>query len=145
LEAAAIRGPFHTAGEVHWLRSDRAAGPTPTFFGGYAEVGYFLTGETRGYKKGVFDRTKVKRPLGDGGFGAIQLNLRYDYLDLNDVGIVGGKQRGYEASLIWIPQDNVRFYLNYGRLQYEDAAVVAAGGDRDYGIDVFGARASVDF
>jgi phosphate-selective porin OprO/OprP len=145
LEAAAIRGPLHAAAEAHWLRSDRVVGPTPTFFGGYAEVGYFLTGETRGYKKGVFDRTKVKRPLGDGGFGAVQLNLRYDYVDLNDAGIIGGKQSGYQASLIWIPQDHVRFLLNYGRLQYQDAAVVAAGGDRNYGIDVFGARASVDF
>jgi phosphate-selective porin OprO/OprP len=87
----------------------------------------------------------VRRPLGDGGFGAVQLNLRYDHLDLNDAGIIGGKQRGYEASLIWIPQDHVRFYLNYGRLQYEDAAIVATGGDRNYGIDVFGARAQVDF
>jgi phosphate-selective porin OprO/OprP len=145
LEAAAIRGPLHAAAEVHWLRSDRRTGPTPTFFGGYAEVGYYLTGETRGYKAGVFDRTKVRRPLGDGGFGAVQLNLRYDHLDLNDAGIIGGKQRGYEASLIWIPQDHVRFYLNYGRLQYEDAAIVATGGDRNYGIDVFGARAQVDF
>jgi phosphate-selective porin OprO/OprP len=146
LEAAAIRGPLHGAGEVHWLRSDRTApAATPTFFGGYAELGYYLTGETRGSRKGVFDRTKVKRPLGQGGLGAVQLNLRYDYLDLNDAGVVGGKQRGYEASLIWIPQDHVRFYLNYGRLQYEDAAIVAAGGDRNYGIDVFGARASVDF
>jgi phosphate-selective porin OprO/OprP len=145
LEAAIINGPFHAAAETHWLRSDRRTGPTPTFFGGYAEVGYYLTGETRGYKSGVFDRTKVRRPLGDGGIGAVQLNLRYDHLDLNDAGIVGGKQRGYEASLVWIPQDHVRFYLNYGRLQYEDAAIVAAGGDRDYGINVFGARAQVDF
>jgi phosphate-selective porin OprO/OprP len=46
---------------------------------------------------------------------------------------------------VWIAQDHVRFLLNYGRLQYEGAAIAAAGGDRDYGIDVFGARAQVDF
>ena len=76
---------------------------------------------------------------------AVQLNLRYDYLDLSSGGIAGGRQSGYQASLIWIPQDHVRFLLNYGYLRYEDAAIAAAGGDRDYGISVIGARAQVDF
>jgi phosphate-selective porin OprO/OprP len=145
LEAALINGPFHATGEVHWLNSDTLTpGRSPTFFGGYAELGYFFTGETRGYKGGRWDRTKVLKPLGDGGLGALQLNVRFDYLDLND-GIIGGKQNGYQASLLWIPQDHVRFYLNYGRMQYEDAAIAAAGGDRSYGTDVVGARAAIDF
>ena len=146
LEAGAATGPFHLAGEVHWLQADLLApGRDPRFFGGYAEAGYYFTGETRGYRGGRWDRTKVLKPVGAGGLGALQLNLRYDYLDLNDAGVIGGKQSGYEASLIWIPQDHVRFYLNYGRMQYEDAALPAGGGDRNYGIDVFGARAQVDF
>ena len=145
LEAALVRGPLHAAGEVHWLNADAGAEGDPTFFGGYAEVGYFLTGETRGYKGGRFDRTKVLNPVGKGGAGAFQINLRYDYLDLVDDGIIGGKQSGYEASLIWIPQDYVRFLLNYARISYDDAAVAAAGGDRDYSIDVIGARAQIDF
>jgi phosphate-selective porin OprO/OprP len=146
LEAAAIRGPWHAAGEVHWLKANLVDdGNDPTFFGGYAEIGYYLTGETRGYKAGAFDRTKVLRPVSDGGIGAFQVNLRYDYLDLIDKGVVGGKQSGYEASLIWIPQDHVRFLLNYGHLRYQDAAVVPVGGDNDYGINVLGARAQVDF
>jgi phosphate-selective porin OprO/OprP len=146
LEFGALRGPFHAAGEVHWLRADTAtAGLSPTFFGFYAEVGLFLTGETRGYKPGRWERTTVRKPVGGGGFGALQLNLRYDHLDLSDDGVRGGKQGGYQASLVWIPRDQVRFYLNYGRMQYEDAVVPAAGGDRDYGIDVLGARAQVDF
>lgn len=146
LELAGINGPLHAAGEVHWLKAD-GVNPAlnPTFFGGYAEVGYFLTGETRGYKNGQFDRTKVLNPVGSGGIGAFQVNLRYDYLDLNDGSIIGGKQQGYAASLIWIPQDYVRFLLNYSHLNYDDAAVAALGGNRDYGIDVFGARAQIDF
>ena len=145
-EAALIRGPFHAAAEAHWLNADTLTpGLSPTFFGGYAEVGWFLTGESRGYKGGRWDRTRVRRPVGDGGAGAFQINLRYDHLDLTDGGILGGRQRGYEASLVWIAQDHVRFLLNYGHLRYDDAAIAAAGGDRDYGIDVFGARAQVDF
>jgi phosphate-selective porin OprO/OprP len=146
LEAALIRGPLHAAAEVHWLKFDVLDRTSdPTFFGGYAEIGYYLTGETRGYSADRFERTKVLKPVGSGGFGALQLNLRYDHLDLSDAGIIGGRQRGYQASLIWIPQDYVRFMLNYGRLSYDDAAIAAAGGDRDYGIDVIGARAQIDF
>lgn len=145
LETAMIRGPLHATAEVHWLAADRAAGSDPTFFGGYAEVGYFLTGETRGYRGARWDRTRVRRSIEEGGFGAVQLNLRYDYLDLVDAGIRGGKQSGIEAGLTWIPTDHLRFLLNYGRLSYQQAAVAAAGGDRDYRVDVVGARAQFDF
>ena len=79
------------------------------------------------------------------GFGAVQVNLRYDFLDLNSRGIIGGTQNGLQASLIWIPTDYVRLLLNYGRMQYDDAAIPAAGGDRDYAVDVIGARAQIDF
>jgi phosphate-selective porin OprO/OprP len=131
LEAAVIAGPLHATGEVHWLEADTLTpGLSPTFFGGYAEIGYFLTGETRGYKGGRWDRAIVRRAVGKGGIGAFQFNLRYDHLDLNSDGIVGGRQQGYQASLIWTPQNHVRFHLNYGRLRFDDAAYRAAGGDR---------------
>ncbi|MFN3944288.1 MAG: OprO/OprP family phosphate-selective porin [Allosphingosinicella sp.] len=147
LETALIRGPFHAAGEIHWLDAETLAGAEHGFFGGYAEVGYFLTGETRGYRNGRFDRTRVARPLGsDGGFGALQVNLRYDHLDLNGgAGAMGGRQNAFLASLIWIPQDYVRFMLNYGHLRYDDATLLGAGGRRDYSVNVLGARAQVDF
>lgn len=148
LEAALIRGPLHAAGEVHWLNADTAtAGLSPTFFGGYAELGWFITGESRGYRGGKFDRTSVRRPVGGegGGFGALQLNLRYDHLDLNSDGIRGGVQNGLQLGLTWIATDYVRFLLNYGRMNYRDAAVAAAGGDRGYSVDVVGARAQIDF
>jgi len=147
-EAAAIHGPFHAAGELHWLEADTTtSGLSPNFFGAYAEIGYFLTGETRGYRGGRWDRTTVRNPVGgeNGGLGAFQVNLRYDYLDLNSGTIVGGVQNGLEASLIWIPTDYVRFLINYGHMIYDDAVIPAAGGDRDYSVDVIGARAQVDF
>ena len=55
----------------------------PSFWGGYIEAGYFLTGETRGYKNGTWDRTKVLKPFSKGGRGAFQINGRVDYLDLD--------------------------------------------------------------
>ncbi len=145
LEAAWIRGPFHAAAEAHWLKPQVDDGSDPTFFGGYAEIGWFLTGEKRGYRNGRFDRTRVIRPVEGGGAGAFQVNLRFDHLDLVSSGIRGGRQNGWQASLIWIPTDHVRFLINYARLQYEDAAIAAADGRRDYRVDAIGARAQIDF
>ena len=147
VEAAAISGPFHAAAEGYWQNVDvPLASENPTFFGGYAEVGYFLTrGDSRGYKGGKFDRVKPKSPVGKGGMGSVQLNLRYDYLDLNDAGILGGVQNGYQASLIWKPTDYTLFSANYGRMDYSDAAIPAFDGNTDYAADAFGVRAQVDF
>ena len=147
LEGAVIAGPFHAAAEGFWQQVSRpGALSDPTFFGGYAEVGYFLTsGDSRGYKSGKFDRVKPANPVGKGGFGSVQVNLRYDYLDLNDAGITGGIQNAYQASLIWKPTDYVLFSLNYGKQAYDDAVYAAAGGDTSYSVDAFGARAQVDF
>ena len=105
----------------------------------------FLTPDTRGYKGGKFDRTKPNAPVGEGGFGSLQFNLRYDHLDLNDAGILGGKQAGYFASLIWKPTDYTAFMVNYGRLQYTDAVQPTATGDTSYGVDAIGLRAQIDF
>jgi phosphate-selective porin OprO/OprP len=56
----------------------------PSFWGGYFEAGFYLTGETRAYKGGSFGRVKVLHPFNDGGWGAFQINGRVDYLNLND-------------------------------------------------------------
>jgi phosphate-selective porin OprO/OprP len=113
----------------------------PSFWGGYFEVGYFLTGETRAYKGGKWDRTKVLKPFNDGGWGAFQINGRVDYVDLSDrvddsspvflapFYVNGGKQLGLQASLIWNPVDWVRFMAQYGHLE-------VTGGPRAAGIDI---------
>jgi phosphate-selective porin OprO/OprP len=146
LEAAWIGGRFHATGEGRWQTVNRVGGPNPTFFGGYGEVGYFLTGgDTRGYKNGAFDRPVPAHPLDKGGIGAIELNLRYDYLDLNGAGILGGKQNGYQASIVWSPTPYTRFLAEYARMEYTDAVIPAAGGETSYGVDVFGTRAQLDF
>ncbi|OAN83297.1 hypothetical protein A8B77_01680 [Erythrobacter sp. EhN03] len=146
LEAAAIAGRFHAAAEGYWQSVDMpGVADDPTFFGGYVEAGVFLTDDTRGYKGGKFDRTKPSSPVGEGGIGSVQFTLRYDHLDLNDLGIVGGRQAGYFAALVWKPTDYTALMLNYGRLQYTDAILPSAGGDTSYGVDAIGMRAQIDF
>ncbi len=147
LESAIISGRFHAAVEGYWQNLEMPVGmDDPSFFGGYAEVGYFLTsGDTRGYKGGKFDRTKPANPVGEGGMGSFQINARYDRLDLNDGGIFGGTQDGYFLSLVWKPTDYTMLLANYGRLQYNDAVLPTATGDTSYGVDSFGVRAQIDF
>ena len=146
LEAAAIAGRFHAAAEGYWQSVDMpGVADDPTFFGGYVEAGVFLTDDTRGYKGGKFDRTKPSSPVGEGGIGSVQFTLRYDHLDLNDLGIVGGRQAGYFAALVWKPTDYTALMLNYGRLQYKDAILPTASGDTSYGVDAIGMRAQIDF
>lgn len=144
LEAAAVHGRFHVAAETHWLKAQRERLTDPTFFGAYAEVGIFLTKDSRPLKGGLFGAIKPNKPIGGGGIGAVQLNLRYDYLDLNSGAIVGGTQNGYLASLIWTPAENFRLMGQYARLKYTDATIPIAG-DRAYGVDVLGLRGQISF
>jgi phosphate-selective porin OprO and OprP len=169
LEAAAIFKGLYLTGEAQWTKSraydagDIATGlnvfaggnsavvPTddPTFFGIYGEVGYFLTGETRGYKEGIWGRTKVLKPLGKaGGTGAFQIAARLDYLDLDSDRLKngltnnfttgatslaalntrlgrGGTQTGYLFALNWYPIDYIRIMLNYTRVEVRGGPLAA--------------------
>lgn len=147
LEAAAIAGPFHVSLEGFNQKVNRpGALGNPSFLGASIEAGYFLTkGDTRGYKLGGFHRVKPSNPVGEGGSGAVQVNLRYDHLDLNSEGIIGGTQDSVQASLIWTFTDYTRILLNYGLLSYDDVAFPTATGDTSYNVHVFGARAQIDF
>lgn len=146
LEGAILSGPFHAAGEAYWHTIKRTAAADPTFFGGYAEVGMVLTpGDARGYKDGAFDRLKPSKPITAGGIGAIELNARYDHLDLNDAGVVGGSQKTALIGLVWAPIDYIRITANYGRLWIDNARIATATGDRSYTADTFGLRTQVDF
>jgi phosphate-selective porin OprO and OprP len=143
-ELAYINGRFHAAGESHWITALRPGLANPTFNGGYAEVGYLLTDDKTAYKAGTFDRIRPSNPVEEGGFGAVQINARYDWLDLNDRGVIGGRQQVGGLSVLWIPTDYVRFILNYGHLWIKDSPV-PAGTDANYEVDSMGIRAQVDF
>jgi phosphate-selective porin OprO and OprP len=168
-ELAGIFDSLYFGGEAQWTKTrsysagDLATGldifaggnsavvPTddPTFFGVYGEVGYFLTGETRGYKEGIWGRTKVLKPLGKaGGTGAFQIAARVDYLDLDSDRLKngltnnfttgttslaalntrlgrGGTQTGYLLALNWYPIDYIRIMLNYARVEVRGGPLAA--------------------
>ena len=143
-ELAYISGRFHAGSETYWQKVVRPGLVSPTFNGGYAELGYMLTGDATSYRNGQWERTRPKHPLGKDGIGTVQVNLRYDWLDLVSGPIVGGRQQVAGISALWIPTDYVRFMLNYGHIWIDDAAV-PAGTTRDYTADAFGLRAQFDF
>ena len=143
-EFAYINGRFHATAESQWMTAIRPGLANPTFNGGFAELGYLLTDDTTAYKGGAYDRIRPKRPLGKGGLGAVQVNLRYDWLDLNSGAIIGGRQQIAGVSAVWIPTDYVRFILNYGRIWIDDAAV-PSGSATSYNADALGLRAQFDF
>ncbi|MBE1525648.1 phosphate-selective porin OprO/OprP [Sphingopyxis sp. OAS728] len=146
LEGALMSGPFHASGEAFWQRMKRPGLADPTFFGGYAEVGMLLTpGDSRSYRDGAFDRLRPSKPITDGGIGAVEINARYDHLDLNDAGIVGGKQKTALIGLVWAPIDYIRIIANYGKLWIDDARIPTLTGDRSYTADTFGLRTQMDF
>ena len=145
IELAYIQGPFHVTLEGHQLTARRPGLPDPTFRGGYAEFGMLLTpGDKTAYRNGTYDRIRPANPVTQGGIGAIQLNVRYDRIDLTDGTIVGGTQQAAGLSAVWIPTEYIRFLVNYGHLWIDNAAVLA-GIDPDYQVDTFGMRAQIDF
>lgn len=139
-----ISGRWHGAAEAHWSRVSRLGGTSPRFGGAYAEIGYFLTDDSRPYDNGIFGGTKPRKPLSRGGIGALQLNFRYDYLDLNSGDVRGGTQNAYLAALVWTPLQYLRFNLNYGYLDYSGAAPLPDG-RTSYGLHVLGSRFELDF
>lgn len=144
-ELAYVAGPFHATVEGHRMTTVRPGLPDPTFWGGYAEVGMLVTpGDKAAYRGGAYDRVRPVNPITAGGIGAIQVNARYDRIDLTDAGVSGGLQEAAGLSVIWIPTDYVRFLVNYGHLWVSDAAI-PAWTDPDYQVDTLGVRAQFDF
>ncbi|MFN5756316.1 MAG: porin [Planctomycetia bacterium] len=132
---------------------------------GYAEVLYFLTGESRTYSKIEY---RFDRPIPHNNFyairgggsgrrlslseGAWQVGVRYNYLSLNDSGVNGGVLNGMTLGLNWLLNPNARVYFNYD-LTYRDFVSTPWAKDGTPGtsyngsgfINGFGTRLAFDF
>lgn len=126
LEAAAGFGPVHAEAEYATLSADGPAGDAD-FSGGYVSAGWFVTGEHRTYDSGRFDRTSPAQPAGRGGYGALELAARYDWIDLDDGAVSGGDQTSWTLGGNWYPTARTRVSLNYVEAEVEGGPF--AGGD----------------
>lgn len=79
LELVSIFGPFSIQAEHMSAKIKASADNDASYAGYYIQGSYFLTGETRSYKKGTFKSTK---PLNI--YGALELLFRYSFLDAED-------------------------------------------------------------
>jgi phosphate-selective porin OprO and OprP len=118
-EALWVSGPLSFQSEMQWVHVNRKDTSANSFWGGYATISYFLTGESRPYdrKFGCLDRVKPLRPfLSDGcqitGPGAWEIAARLSHLDLMSRDVLGGRITNATFGVNW--------YLNgYAKLQFD--------------------------
>ena len=156
-ELAATYGPLFFQSEYLWFNVDRTAfAPLPRlkFQGGYAEVAYALTGETRPYNaaSASYGGIAPANPfsLNGGGWGAWEIAGRYSTIDLNDrlgaaTGIAGGRQTIYTLALNWYVNRNVRFMFDYLHGNIAKQVSPTNFGDAGAKFDAFAMRTQVAF
>jgi phosphate-selective porin OprO and OprP len=156
-EAAMVYGPLSFQTEVFGTTVERFGGVKNNFFGMYAFVSYFLTGENRPYnrKLGVFDRVRPYenffrvRTCDDcvvTGRGAWEVAYRYSYIDMLDgLDVKGaGMATDHTFGVNWYLNPYTRLMFNYVHScdTYNTApGVRVTGGD----LDILEARCAMDF
>lgn len=126
VELATVYGSWSFQGQCYHSSLDANAAGDPEFWGYYAFMSYFITGEHRNYNRsiGVFTGVEpqpVFHPM-KGEWGAWEIALRHSYVDLNDADIYGGKESNITAGLNWIHNRNVRLMFNYIHAYVKDRA-----------------------
>ena len=145
-EAAAVLGPLTVAGEAGRLWLDRPELGNRHFTGYYGSAAYMLTGETRGFKGGNFDRTRPFHELGKDGVGALEIAARYDHLDLSDTPIAknaGNQASSVTAGLNWYFNPFAKLMFNWVHFWGNNTPLDPVG-DKTKG-DAFAARLHLDF
>ncbi|MFL5245205.1 MAG: OprO/OprP family phosphate-selective porin [Gemmataceae bacterium] len=114
--------------------------------GAYAEILYFLTGETRGYdrKDAVFSRVVPLHNFnfwdGFDGCGAWQVGLRYAYLDLQNKGVNGATLNDFTLGLNWLLNPNAKVQWNLAIDHRESTPPGSSGWTY-----IFGTSVALDF
>jgi phosphate-selective porin OprO/OprP len=149
-------GPLNVRVEAAWAVVDDArsiyppaafgvARGDPTFWGGFVQASYFLTGEHWGYDRrfGTYDRPRVNENAilvrgDDGRFhygcGAWEVAYRFSYVDLNDNGIFGGQMSEHTVGVNWYLNENFRFQANYLNIQRDVPTPADSGTVHGFGV-----------
>jgi phosphate-selective porin OprO/OprP len=150
-EAAAVFGPFSLQGEYNRVTIDRYAAKSVQFDGFYVFGSAFLTGESRTFKNGVVDRLKPLQVFdpSKGSWGAWELALRYDQLDLTDRDLSSLDRKGtsWTGAVNWYLTGNAKILFNYIRFKGQNSPLVTtpiSDGTTAKG-DAFATRLHLDF
>lgn len=109
----------------------------------YVFASWFPTGESRRYQpeEGQFGRVKVKRPVTQGGLGALELAVRYDRADLSDFETANaGEYSGWTLGANWYLHPYMRLMANYTASEND-----LRGPGRDIDVKTFQVRAQFDW
>jgi phosphate-selective porin OprO/OprP len=111
VEGMWIHGPVKLQAEYMSSKVSRYGAGSEDFTGtsGYVSGVWNVTGETWGYKAGTPGTSLPDNPAA----GMWQLGLRYDTMDLDDAGVLGGKMDTITAGVNWYWRSNFKFMLNY--------------------------------
>jgi len=147
LEAATVLGPFSLQAEYMGVSTSSDSVEDADLTGWYAYGSWFLTGESRKYKKGAFSRVTPKSTVGKGGVGAWELAVRYSTIDLEDGDTQGGEQDNITVGVNWYATKYVRFMANYVMVDADPvrSGLVVPSEYDDDSPDIFQVRAQIDF
>jgi len=146
-ESALVYGPWSAQAEYIQTNISGKGYNGESLDGYYGYVSYFLTGESRAYKgkTGAWDRIKPNRNFttrGGGGWGAWEVAAGYDYINLNDGVINGGRASTAKIGLNWYPNSHFRLMSN---LVHVLNLNTTQRGFNNADLDMFEMRAQVDF
>jgi phosphate-selective porin OprO/OprP len=141
-ETAYVKGPFSIQGEFINSLVHENSGDSLEFYGFYANVSWYLTGESRPYDRvhGYFSRLIPRHnfDFGKGGaWGAFELGARISHTDLDNGDIHGGKLSLAMGELNWYLNSHVRWMFNAGGGR--------VSGAHDGNIVLFQTRVGIDF
>jgi phosphate-selective porin OprO/OprP len=126
---------FQAQAENFWFGVDRrnSTAQDPTFGGYYVQGSWLITGESRRYvmANGAYQSPRPRLPFNSsGGTGAWELALRFSHADFNfEEGLAGvaptadsvrgGEQDVWTLGINWYATANVKFMLNYLRVDVD--------------------------
>jgi phosphate-selective porin OprO/OprP len=147
VEAAGVFGPLTVAGEAGRLWLDRDSGLDDRHFTGfYGYAAYMLTGETRPFRGGNFDRVRPFKELGKTGLGAFEVAVRYDHLNLRKTPVparAGNEATSFTLGLNWYFNPFAKLMFNWVRFSGDNTPLDPVGGETRG--DAFATRLHLDF
>jgi phosphate-selective porin OprO/OprP len=113
LELAGKLGPFHGSGEYHRRETNAADnGEDASADGYYVQAGWIITGESRPYKMGVWDKIKPNNK----SLGAWEVFIKQAGVSLDDSGIDADNRNTGSFTTLgvnWYPNEILRLSANY--------------------------------
>jgi phosphate-selective porin OprO and OprP len=150
-ESALVYGPFSAQAEYIQTNVSGPGYDDVTLDGYYGYMTYFLTGESRSYKSktAAWDRIKPNHNFDmKGGWGAWEIAAGYDYMNLINGDINGGRASTAKLAINWYLNPHVRFMANYIHaldLNTGNVASAASNAFNNGDLDIIETRVQVDW